>query len=222
MSGSPGTAVAALSAVLAELGAQQQVLVARLQALRAELASGGASHDGDEELLTTLTYYINQTSFIRRRMVLLQGRVSDLKRRSLRLGEHRAQQSRQVAEWVSQERERVVPAASVAAPNQLLSPLLPLQAATARSSPLPLVDREADCRPRSVPTPSGLAGGIPAGALAASGLGVLLPQAAAARSAAPPSPTPSVASVPAMPAPDAVAPIAVVKRKARRRVQKIE
>ncbi|KAJ1718484.1 hypothetical protein LPJ61_006607, partial [Coemansia biformis] len=84
-----------------------QTLVARLQALHTRLASGDAGEAGDEELLVTLTYYVNQTSFIRRRMTLLQGRVSDLKSRSLRLGEHRAQQSRQVAEWVHQERQRV-------------------------------------------------------------------------------------------------------------------
>ncbi|KAJ2771211.1 hypothetical protein IWQ57_002311 [Coemansia nantahalensis] len=232
MSGSPGTAAAALTAVLAELGAQQQTLVARLQALRAELASGGAACDGDdEELLATLTHYVSQASLIRRRMVLLQGRVGDLKRRSLRLGEHRAQQSRQVAEWVSQERGRVVPMAPVAAslppqaptaPEQSHSQSPPLQAVAVRRNQLPLADAEPGCRPQSAPQPSGLAGWAPPGSPAAGGLGGLLSQPAAASSAASSSPTPSVASVPAAQPPEAAAPIAVVKRKGRRRVQQIE
>ncbi|KAJ2083847.1 hypothetical protein H4R24_000499 [Coemansia sp. RSA 988] len=113
MSSAPGVAaVAALTAALTELEAQQRGLIMRLRHIYTQLSSEDNSTPEDE-LLPTLTYYINQASYIQRRMVLIHGRVGDLKRRSERLKEHRAKQSKEVAEWMRQERTRVVPAASI-------------------------------------------------------------------------------------------------------------
>ncbi|KAJ2804476.1 hypothetical protein H4R20_002492 [Coemansia guatemalensis] len=113
MSSAPGVAaVAALTAALTELETQQRGLIMRLRHIYTQLSSEDNSTPEDE-LLPTLTYYINQASYIQRRMVLIHGRVGDLKRRSERLKEHRAKQSKEVAEWIQQERARVVPAASV-------------------------------------------------------------------------------------------------------------
>ncbi|KAJ2823125.1 hypothetical protein IWW50_003915 [Coemansia erecta] len=107
MDSAPGAAVTALAAVLAELEDQQHVLLGRLRHAREELAKGGPS----DELLATLSYYVNQAKHIQRRMALVRGRCGDLRRRADRLREHRAEQSQQVAEWTRQERVRVVPEA---------------------------------------------------------------------------------------------------------------
>ncbi|PIA16900.1 hypothetical protein COEREDRAFT_8047 [Coemansia reversa NRRL 1564] len=113
MNSPPGVAaVATLTATLTELETQQRSLITRLRHIYTQLSSEDNSKP-EEELLTTLTYYINQASYIQRRMILIHGRVGDLKRRSERLKEHRAKQSKQVAEWMKQERERLVPAAFI-------------------------------------------------------------------------------------------------------------
>ncbi|KAJ1965139.1 hypothetical protein GGI12_000984 [Dipsacomyces acuminosporus] len=123
--------VSALAASLSALEVHQQALVSKLEAIHAQLVQG----EQDDDLLPTLTYYINQARFVQRRMMLIHSRVRDLKRRSDRLKEHRAKQDKQVADWAEQERSRIVPAAAVAA----AAPAAP----AAAPSPVPGVNRKA-------------------------------------------------------------------------------
>ncbi|KAJ1647517.1 hypothetical protein J3B02_004339 [Coemansia erecta] len=97
-----------LVASLDALEEHQQLLISRLQAIYVQLEKGDGYND---ELLPTLTYYINQASYIQRRMLLIHARANDLKRRSERLREHREKQDRQVAEWMAREQQKMVPAA---------------------------------------------------------------------------------------------------------------
>ncbi|KAJ2389868.1 hypothetical protein H4S02_002157 [Coemansia sp. RSA 2611] len=234
MDSAPGAAVTALAAVLGDLEDQQQALVSRLQHLHGQLAGGYVS----DELLASLTYYVNQAQYLQRRMTLIHGRVGDLKRRADRLREHRAAQSQQVAEWMRQEQSRVVPAAAIAttalSPSQSsddAAPMLPAQPTSLPASPV--VGRE---EPESVRQSvlsffsplrisSSLGGGWSRESEADHG------QAAALRSESPAQSLRSNASQPAAAAPgspalstastldSAAVPIATVKRKGKRRVR---
>ncbi|KAJ1801400.1 hypothetical protein LPJ59_000327 [Coemansia sp. RSA 2399] len=107
--------VPALAASLSLLEAQQQQIIARLRVIYTQLSAGDkCGQDGEEELLTTLTYYINQANAIQRRMMLIHGRMGDLKRRSERLREHHSKQHREMTSWMEQEQSRQVPEAAVA------------------------------------------------------------------------------------------------------------
>ncbi|KAJ2506723.1 hypothetical protein IWW47_001446, partial [Coemansia sp. RSA 2052] len=110
MSAPLASVVPAVAESLDALEAHQQTLLEQLRAIHTQL-SLGAKGEGDDELLPTLTFYINQAGHVQRKMMLIHGRVSDMKRRAERLRAHRAKQDRKVAEWMAQERARQVPAA---------------------------------------------------------------------------------------------------------------
>ncbi|KAJ2162065.1 hypothetical protein GGF46_000940 [Coemansia sp. RSA 552] len=215
-------AVSALMALLGDLEAQQQALVSRLQCIHEQLASGASEID-DEELATTLTYYIGQASHIKRRMVLVRGRVGDLKRRSDRLREHRASQNQQVAEWAHQERSRVVPAAAVAGPRSQ-TPDITLEGGDAAKSDSDRRSVLSLLSPLRVSTSLGgrtLEGGDVGGSGQGAAQSVGGSRPATPMQVAPSSPALStVSTLDSTQAP--AAPIALVKRKGKRRVRKIE
>ncbi|KAJ2492227.1 hypothetical protein GGI11_009091, partial [Coemansia sp. RSA 2049] len=107
-----GALVPALAAALALLETQQQQIITRLRHIRTQLSQEDKGEQ--EELLTTLTHYINQANGTQRRMVLIHGRMKDLKRRSERLREHHAKHNQDMANWMKQEQTRKVPEAVVA------------------------------------------------------------------------------------------------------------
>ncbi|KAJ2851129.1 hypothetical protein IWW36_001380 [Coemansia brasiliensis] len=123
MNRAPGTAISALSALLAELESQQKALICRLQLIHKQLTAETAT----EELLKTLAQYINQANHLQRRMMLIHSRVGDLKRRAERLKQHRATQSQEFAQMMQQERMRVVPTASVVQQSPKPVDILPSQ-----------------------------------------------------------------------------------------------
>ncbi|KAJ2762263.1 hypothetical protein H4S06_000755 [Coemansia sp. BCRC 34490] len=107
-----GALVPALAAALALLETQQQQIITRLRHIHTQLSQEDKGEQ--EELLTTLTHYINQANGTQRRMVLIHGRMKDLKRRSKRLREHHAKHNQDMANWMKQEQTRKVPEAVVA------------------------------------------------------------------------------------------------------------
>ncbi|KAJ2395429.1 hypothetical protein GGI23_004304 [Coemansia sp. RSA 2559] len=145
--------VPALAASLSLLEAQQQQIIARLRVIYTQLSGGDKGrHGGEEELLTTLTHYINQANAIQRRMMLIHSRMGDLKRRSERLREHHSKQHQEMTSWMEQEQSRQVPEAAIAlAPKNkmMLSPSIAaeqnrqgIQSSVSSSLPaLPFLDR---------------------------------------------------------------------------------
>ncbi|KAJ2897527.1 hypothetical protein IWW38_001690 [Coemansia aciculifera] len=108
MSAPLASVVPAVAESLDALEAHQYILIERLKAIRTQLSLG---EEAEDELLPTLTFYINQASYVQRKMMLIHGRVGDMKRRADRLKAHRAKQDEAVAEWMAQERALQVPAA---------------------------------------------------------------------------------------------------------------
>ncbi|KAI9499777.1 hypothetical protein GGI25_005105 [Coemansia spiralis] len=225
--------VPALAASLVTLEAQQEKLIAQLRDIHSRLSQGNGNED---ELVPTLTYYINQANSIQRRMMLIHGRVSDLKRRLERLKEHRAKQGQQVAEWMAQEQSKQIPEAVVAlAPksNMLFSPSVNAEQSQGMSSSLPAspfldkVKATMTRSARSSPPPACESGSLAnAGAagepgsssngsdpLGISSNGLSIPIKSA-------SPTPSIAStMDSVARPKEPVQIATVKRKGKRRVR---
>ncbi|KAJ1942170.1 hypothetical protein EC988_006566, partial [Linderina pennispora] len=115
--GSSAALIPALASTLSGLEQYQQELIKRLHSLKLQIQNG----DTSEDLVSTLTFYIHQAGHLQRRMMLIHGRVQDLKRRSDRLRLHRAKQDQQVADWRDQEKMRSVPAAANAS-EAALSP----------------------------------------------------------------------------------------------------
>ncbi|KAJ2557694.1 hypothetical protein EV175_001191 [Coemansia sp. RSA 1933] len=105
--------VPALAASLSLLEAQQQQIIARLRVIQTSLSEGDKCGQ-NEELLPTLTYYVNQANSIQRRMMLIHSRMGDLKRRSERLRSHHSKQNQEMTSWMEQEQSRSVPEAVVA------------------------------------------------------------------------------------------------------------
>ncbi|KAJ2802825.1 hypothetical protein H4S07_004603, partial [Coemansia furcata] len=89
MSAPPTSLVPALVESLEALEAHQQMLLSGLRAIHAQLSQGDEAED---ELIPTLTFYISQANLVQRKMMLIQARVSDMKRRADRLKAHRAKQ----------------------------------------------------------------------------------------------------------------------------------
>ncbi|KAJ1928030.1 hypothetical protein FBU59_007163, partial [Linderina macrospora] len=102
MSEGSAALIPALASTLSGLEQYQQELIRRLRSLKHQIQSG----DTSEDLVSTLTFYIHQAGHLQRRMMLIHGRVQDLKRRSDRLKLHRAKQDQQVADWLNQEKTR--------------------------------------------------------------------------------------------------------------------
>ncbi|KAI9477586.1 hypothetical protein LPJ78_000039 [Coemansia sp. RSA 989] len=140
MNRTAGTAITALSALLAEIEGQQLALISRLQLLRKQLATEANT----EELLTTLSNYVNQANHLQRRMELIHSRVGDLKRRAERLKQHRATQSQEFAQKMRQERMRDVPTAPVVQHSPKPVDIVPLQRQQTASLPTsPAAERDA-------------------------------------------------------------------------------
>ncbi|KAJ2657137.1 hypothetical protein IWW48_004678 [Coemansia sp. RSA 1200] len=239
-----GALVPALAAALALLETQQQQIITRLRHIHTQLSQEGKGEQ--EELLTTLTHYINQANGTQRRMVLIHRRMKDLKRRSERLREHHAKHNQDMANWMKQEQTRKVPEAVVAlAPKSqmIFGPSVAAEkSGQGMSSSLPaslVLDKvRMSAPPRSAcssPPPSQPAV-LPNGLLERSGssvdgnkddssnlTGTSVPMPAHSlqpQSGRPSSPSPSVAStVDSVVRPSDSMPIAMVKRKGKRRVR---
>ncbi|KAJ2863871.1 hypothetical protein GGH94_003321 [Coemansia aciculifera] len=160
MSAPPASLVPALAESLDALESHQQILLGGLKAIHAQLSQGDEVED---ELLPTLTFYISQANLVQRKMMLIQARVSDMKRRADRLKAHRAKQDQMVAEWMAQERARPVPAAQASpalAQVRALGPVSRYDSTSLPPSPMP--DSGEQVGSRSVPVlrslPEGLAG----------------------------------------------------------------
>ncbi|KAJ2484995.1 hypothetical protein EV174_002025 [Coemansia sp. RSA 2320] len=172
-------------------------------------------------------------------MTLIYARVGDMKRRSHRLKDHRAKQDQRIAEWMDQERTRLVPAASasLALAQSLVPGSTAIRQDTASVPPLSLSASGVDdvATPRSVPSlrrmPSALASRY--GDLADDGPGIAVlelpasvPSVALAmgeavdRSSSSPGTheVQDAAPPPAARMSDAVHPVAI-KRKGKRRVR---
>ncbi|KAJ2667324.1 hypothetical protein IW148_000019 [Coemansia sp. RSA 1199] len=187
------TALTALTSMLGELEAQQHELLFRLRHIHKSLCSNSPN----DELVTTFTYYTNQAKYIRRRMTLVRGRVGDLKRRADRLKAHWTEQSKQMAEWIHEERVREVPEAVVTLPDVFTERAS--ESGQAFQSPL----RISNSMGRSMDT-------------SADGLGSSVPS----RPATPQSMADGLAlSTATTIEPSAPVPIATVKRKGKRRVR---
>ncbi|KAJ2481497.1 hypothetical protein IWW56_001718 [Coemansia sp. RSA 2131] len=179
--------------MLGELEAQQHELLFRLRRIHESLCSNSPN----DELVTTFTYYTNQAKYIRRRMTLVRGRVGDLKRRADRLKAHWTEQSKQMAEWIHEERVREVPEAVVTLPDVFME----RASESGQAFQLPL--RISNSMGRSMDT-------------SADGLGSSVPS----RPATPQLMTHGLAlSTATMIEPSAPVPIATVKRKGKRRVR---
>ncbi|KAJ2060850.1 hypothetical protein GGI17_003468 [Coemansia sp. S146] len=160
MSAPPASLVPALAESLDTLESHQQILLTGLKAVHAQLSQGDEVED---ELLPTLTFYINQANLVQRKMMLIQARVSDMKRRADRLKAHRAKQDQMVAEWMAQERARPVPAAQASSALAQVRALGPVSRHDSTSlPPSPMPDSGEQVGSRSVPVlrslPEGLAG----------------------------------------------------------------
>ncbi|KAJ1909967.1 hypothetical protein GGI03_003351 [Coemansia sp. RSA 2337] len=160
MSAPPASLVPALAESLDALESHQQILLGGLRAIHTRLSQGDGVED---ELLPTLTFYINQANLVQRKMMLIQARVSDMKRRADRLKAHRAKQDQMVAEWMAQERARPVPAAQASPALAQVRALGPMSRHDSTSlPPSPMPDSGEQVGSRSVPVlrslPESLAG----------------------------------------------------------------
>ncbi|KAJ2741455.1 hypothetical protein GGI20_005178 [Coemansia sp. BCRC 34301] len=194
MSAPLASVVPAVAESLDALEAHQQILLGQLRAIHTRLSLGAEDED---ELLPTLTYYINQASYVQRKIMLIHGRVSDMKRRAERLKAHRAKQDQSVAEWMAQERARQVPVAQA-------SPAL--AQAVGSTARLGMVSPDASDRMSLQSAAEGDESGMAAVELPASlattgGLGIDSPASLAAPEAG------------------AMLPVTTIKRKGKRRVR---
>ncbi|KAJ2013045.1 hypothetical protein H4218_002538 [Coemansia sp. IMI 209128] len=243
MSAPPVSLVPVLAESLDALESHQRVLIERLKAVHARLLQGDEPED---ELVPTLTFYINQAGLVQRKMVLLQARVGDMKRRADRLKAHRAKQDQMVAEWMAQERQRQVPEAQASPALAQVRALGSMSRHdTASLPPSPMPDSSEQGGPQSMPVvrslPEGLAGEyaedepgiavleLPASVSSAlsgqgsSGLGIeSLPRSSTPQSAAPAAIAAAAgAGVDSSHAssPDSAMAVTTIKRKGKRRVR---
>lgn len=107
--------VSVLTQTLDALETQQHGILQKLKDTHEKLST--SADEPTDEMLDTLRHYINQAGNSRRRMVQIQERVSDLKRRADRLQQHKAKQDKQMAEWMAQERTQHVPIAVLSSSN---------------------------------------------------------------------------------------------------------
>ncbi|KAJ2333711.1 hypothetical protein GGI00_002193 [Coemansia sp. RSA 2681] len=209
MSAPLASVVPAVAESLDALEAHQQTLLEQLRAIHTQLSLGAKGED-DDELLPTLTFYINQAGHVQRKMMLIHGRVSDMKRRAERLRAHRAKQDRKVAEWMAQERARQVPAAQ-ASPALMQGRAFSPASGHESASPDARGDQASSRSVHDADEPgAAVLEQRPASLAATTGLGIEGPNAESAGSRP---------ATPATSAGDAALPVATIKRKGKRRVR---